>query len=53
MSDQPAPIRSYQRIFRPERRLYSIEGRVLPVPGGVPLRWLAYAAGIAGRGDRP
>jgi hypothetical protein len=45
VSDQPAPIRSYQRIFRPERRLYSIEGRVLPVPGGVPLRWLTYAAG--------
>lgn len=37
------PIRSYQRIFRPERRIYSIEGRPLPVPGGVPLRWLAYA----------
>jgi hypothetical protein len=45
VSDQPATIHSYQRIFRPERRLYSIEGRVLPVPGGVPLRWLAYAAG--------
>jgi hypothetical protein len=39
------PIRSYQRIFRPERRLYTIEGRALPVPGGVPLRWLAYATG--------
>jgi len=37
------PIRSYQRIFRPERRIYQIEGRTLPVPGGVPLRWLAYA----------
>jgi hypothetical protein len=37
-------IRSYQRIFRPERRIYRIEGHVLPVPGGVPLRWLAYAA---------
>jgi hypothetical protein len=39
------PIRSYQRIFRPERRIYQIEGRALPVPGGVPLRWLAYAIG--------
>jgi hypothetical protein len=39
------PIRSYQRIFRPERRIYSIEGRPLPVPGGVPLRSLAYATG--------
>ena len=36
-------IRSYQRIFRPERRLHHIEGRALPVPGGVPLRWLGYA----------
>jgi hypothetical protein len=43
VSDGYEPIRSYQRIFRPERRIYSIEGRPLPVPGGVPLRWLAYA----------
>jgi hypothetical protein len=39
------PIRSYQRIFRPERRIYSVEGRSLPVPGGVPLRWLGWALG--------
>jgi hypothetical protein len=38
-------IRSYQRIFRPERRIYQVEGHALPVPGGVPLRWLAYASG--------
>ena len=44
MSEGFEPIRSYQRIFRPERRIYSIEGRPLPVPGGVPLRWLAYAS---------
>lgn len=37
------PIRSYQRVFRPDRRIYHVEGRALPVPGGVPLRWLAYA----------
>jgi hypothetical protein len=37
------PIRSYQRIFRPERRIYQLEGKRLPVPGGVPLHWLAYA----------
>lgn len=43
MSRHRAPIRSYQRIFRPERRIYQIEGRTLPIPGGVPLRWLAYA----------
>jgi hypothetical protein len=45
VSDEPEAIRSYQRIFRPERRIYSIEGRALPIPGGVPLRWLAWAAG--------
>jgi hypothetical protein len=44
VSDGYEPIRSYQRIFRPERRIYSIEGRPLPVPGGVPLRWLACAS---------
>lgn len=38
-----APVRSYQRIFRPDRRLYAIEGHRIPVPGGVPLRWLGYA----------
>ena len=43
MSEAREPIRSYQRIFRPERRIYQIEGRTLPIPGGVPLRWLAYA----------
>lgn len=43
MSQGGEPIRSYQRIFRPERRIYQLEGRSLPVPGGVPLRWLAYA----------
>jgi hypothetical protein len=45
VSESFEPIRSYQRIFRPERRIYQIEGRSLPVPGGVPLRWLAYAIG--------
>lgn len=45
MSEAPEAIRSYQRIFRPERRIYSIEGRPLPIPGGVPLRWLGFASG--------
>ena len=45
MSDDRAPVRSYQRIFRPERRIYQVEGHRLPVPGGVPLRWLGYAVG--------
>ena len=44
MSPSAEPIRSYQRIFRPERRIYQVEGHRLPVPGGIPLRWLAYAA---------
>jgi hypothetical protein len=43
MSDSSHPIRSYQRIFRPDRRIYQIDGRRLPVPGGVPLEWLAWA----------
>ena len=50
MSESREPIRSYQRIFRPERRIYQIEGRTLPVPGGVPLRWLGYADRDAARG---
>ncbi len=45
MSDELSTIRSYQRIFTPERRIHQIEGRQLPVPGGVPLRWLGWALG--------
>ena len=48
MSGSRAPVRSYQRIFRPERRIHHLEGRPLPVPGGVSLRWLAYAASALG-----
>jgi hypothetical protein len=47
VSEGSAPIRSYQRIFRADRRIYQIDGRRLPVPGGVPLAWLAWAAGSA------
>ncbi|MBN8870527.1 MAG: hypothetical protein J0H66_11665 [Solirubrobacterales bacterium] len=43
MSTEPESVRSYQRVFRPDRRIYSIDGHPLPVPGGVPLRWLGYA----------
>ena len=53
VSDGYEPIRSYQRIFRPERRIYQIEGRALPVPGGVPLRWLAYATAALARRRSP
>ena len=42
MSDGSAPIRSYQRIFTPQRRIYQIDGRRLPIPGGVPLSWLGW-----------
>src|ERR1700723_1939202 len=43
MSDDTHTIRSYQRIFKPDRRVYAIDGRRLPVPGGVPLEWLGWA----------
>ncbi len=42
---RPDGVRSYQRIFSPERRIHQVEGRPLPVPGGVPLRWLGWFAG--------
>ena len=45
MSDTSHPIRSYQRIFRPDRRIYQIDGRRLSVPGGVPLESLGWAFG--------
>jgi hypothetical protein len=43
MVDDRAPIQSYARIFKPDRRIYAVEGHRLPVPGGVPLGWLGYA----------
>jgi hypothetical protein len=46
MGDSPDTIRSYQRIFRPDRRIYQIDGRRLPVPGGVPLEWVAWAFAV-------
>ncbi len=45
MSEGHAGVRSYQRIFSPDRRIHQVEGRPLPVPGGVPLRWLGWMAG--------
>jgi hypothetical protein len=45
VTDPPQTVRSYQRIFSPERRIHQIEGRPLPVPGGVSLRWLGWALG--------
>ncbi|MCW2994841.1 MAG: hypothetical protein JWQ18_2336 [Conexibacter sp.] len=46
MTQRRAVVRSYQRLFSPERRIYAIDGRTLPIPGGVPLRWLLHAAAI-------
>ncbi len=43
MSEGPGVVRSYQRLFAPDRRIYAVDGRTLPIPGGVPLRWLAAA----------
>jgi hypothetical protein len=43
----PAPIRSYQRLFQPDRRIYQVDGRRLPVPGGVPLAWVGWAFAAA------
>jgi hypothetical protein len=45
VSDSAQPIRSYQRIFKPDRRVYAIDGRRLPIPGGVSLEWLGWAFG--------
>jgi hypothetical protein len=38
-------IRSYRRVFEVDRRIYRVDRWALPVPGGVPLRGLAYFAG--------
>lgn len=42
-ASQRGAVRSYQRIFRPDRRVYQIEGHRIPIPGGIPLAWLGYA----------
>ena len=35
-------IRSYRRVFEVDRRLYRVDRWAVPVPGGVPLRAVAY-----------
>jgi len=35
-------VRSYRRVFQVDRRIYRVDRWVLPVPGGVPLRGVAY-----------
>ena len=37
-------VRSYRRVFQVDRRIYRVDRWVLPVPGGVPLRGMAYFA---------
>lgn len=44
MSDERYEIRNYQRIFTIDRRIYSIDGHALPIPGGVPYIWPIYFA---------
>jgi hypothetical protein len=46
MTQRRQVVRSYQRLFSPDRRIYAIDGRTLPIPGGIPLRWLLHAAAI-------
>jgi TcpE family len=41
-------IRSYRRVFEVDRRIYRVDRWALPVPGGVPLRGLAYFAATLG-----
>jgi hypothetical protein len=36
-------LRTYRRVFNVDRRIYSIEGRQIPIPGGIPMRFLAWA----------
>src|SRR4051794_39230234 len=37
-------VRSYRRVFEVDRRIYRVDRWALPVPGGVPLRAVAYFA---------
>jgi TcpE family len=41
-------IRSYRRVFEVDRRIYRVDRWALPVPGGIPLRGLAYFAATVG-----
>lgn len=44
MGDSHGVIRSYQRVFEPQRRIYQVDGRRLPLPNGVALSWLGWFA---------
>lgn len=43
LAPQRGVVRSYQRIFVPDRRIFQVEGHRIPIPGGIPLAWLGYA----------
>ena len=42
MSDERQEIRNYQRIFTIDRRIYSLDGHPIPIPGGIPYIWPIY-----------
>jgi hypothetical protein len=43
-AQEPLPIRSYRVCFALERRIHKVDRWRIPVPYGVPLRGIAYAA---------
>ena len=45
VSEEPLAIRSYRLCFELERRIHKIDRWRIPLPYGVPLRGVAYAAG--------
>lgn len=42
--DERLVIRSYRRVFQIDRRIYRVDRWALPVPDGISLRSIAYAA---------
>jgi hypothetical protein len=42
------PVRSYRLVFRLERRIYKLDRWRVPLPGGLPVRALVYAAAVWG-----
>lgn len=45
MEDESFPVRSYRLCFAAERRIHQVDRWRIPVPYGIPLRGIAYAAG--------
>lgn len=46
MNDQHLEIRSYRSLFRFQRRIFRFGEVKLPVPGGIEVRSIGYAAGV-------